>query len=140
MDISLDNFVTSTIKKPKLQETSTFILISCFLTFKKDLSICKEEAKKEMVPILIRRIILPFYIPVITLICSFLLLKNHKLYSNKFTVFIYSFLILLFTELIIRYTGINYFLRIGYVIAPFLLIFILYFSLIYSFKNETKKS
>ena len=140
LDISLDNFVTSTIKKPKLQETSTSTLLGCFFIFKKDLSICENEAKKEMVPLLIRRLVLPFYIPVITLICSFLLLKNHKFYSNKITIFFYSFLILLSTELIIRYTGINYFLRLGYILTPFLLIFILYFSLIHSFKNETKNS
>ena len=140
LDISLDNFVTSTIKKPKLQETSTYTLLGCFLIFKKDLSICKEDAKKEMVPLLIRRLILPFYIPVITLICSFLLLKNHKFYSNRITIFIYSFLILLFTELVIRYTGINNYLRLVYIFTPFILFFVLYFSLIFSFKNETKKS
>ena len=140
LDISLDNFVTSTIKKPKLQETSTYTLLGCFLIFKKDLSLCKKEAKKEMVPLLIRRLVLPFYIPVITLVCSFLLLKNHKFYSNKITIFIYSFLILLFTELVIRYTGINDYLKLGYILTPFILFFILYFSLINSFKNETKKS
>ena len=77
--------------------------------------ICTTEAKKEILPLLIRRIILPFYIPVITLICSFLLLKNRKFFSNKLMIFIYSFLILVLTELIIRYTGLNTILRVAYI-------------------------
>ena len=67
----------------------------------------EKKQKKRLLPILIRRIILPFYIPVIALICSLLLLKNNKTYLNKISVFSYSFIVLVFTELIIRYTGLN---------------------------------
>ena len=70
LKINLDNFVTSTVKQPKLQETSTVKLMGCFFSSNQNLKICKNEAKKEILPILIRRTVLPFYIPVVSLICS----------------------------------------------------------------------
>ncbi len=138
LDIDLSNFVTSTIKKPKLQETSTLILANCFLKNNKNSDICKSEAKKEMLPMLIRRLVLPFYIPVITLICSLLLLKNQRIFINKISIFIYSFLILLCTELIIRFTGLNNLLRLVYIMSPFVLMVLLYYFLIFNFNRETK--
>jgi lipopolysaccharide export LptBFGC system permease protein LptF len=138
LSINLGSFVTSTIKKPKLQETSTVKLMNCFLNSSIISIICKSEAKKEMLPMLIRRAVLPFYIPVITLICSLLLLKRQNIISNKITIFIFSFIILLLTELIIRYTGLNYFLRLGYIIFPFIMSILLYIFLIYKFNRETK--
>ena len=44
------------------------------------------------------------------------------------------------TELIIRYTGINYILRSAYIVLPFIMIALLYFFTIYKFLNEPKKS
>ena len=46
LDISLDNFVTSTIKKPKLQETSTSTLLGCFFIFKKIYQFVRMKQKK----------------------------------------------------------------------------------------------
>ena len=138
LKINLGNFATTTIKQPKLQEISTMKLISCFLDLNMNLKICTDAAKKEILPILIRRIVLPFYIPVITLICSFLLLKTPNFLSNKITIFIYSFAVLVSTELVIRYTGLNPLLRITYIITPIIMMFLLYMLLIYKFNMETK--
>ncbi|MDC0943024.1 LptF/LptG family permease [Pelagibacteraceae bacterium] len=138
LKINLGNFATTTIKQPKLQEISTMKLISCFLDLNMNLKICTDAAKKEILPILIRRIVLPFYIPVITLICSFLLLKTPNFLSNKITIFIYSFAVLVSTELVIRYTGLNSLLRITYIITPIIMMFLLYMLLIYKFNMETK--
>ncbi len=138
LNIDLTNLTTSTIKKPKIQETSTIKLLSCFLKKDTEFKICEEDAKKEIIPILIRRVILPFYIPVIAILCSFLLLKNNKIYYNKFFIFTFGFLILIFTELVIRYTGLNNFLKFFYIFTPFCLLSYFYFFLIYKFKGETK--
>ena len=140
LKIDLGNFITTTIKHPKLQETSTTKLLSCFLNEDKQLNFCKEDSKKEIIPILIRRIILPFYIPVIALICSFLLLKNKRNFLNRISIFLLSFFTLIMTELIIRYTGLNYFLRSAYIILPFIMMALFYFLLLYKFFNEPKKS
>ena len=50
--------------------------------------------KKEIIPILIRRLVLPFYIPLIALICSFLLLKKRKvLFKQNFHFYFIFFYI-----------------------------------------------
>ena len=77
LDINLSDLSTSTVKKPKLQETATHKLFSCFLNKFNNHEICNEDTKKEILPNLIRRLVLPFYIPAIALICSFLLIKNN---------------------------------------------------------------
>ena len=138
LKIDLRNYTTATVKQPKLQETSTLKLSSCFLNLNKNLSICKSKAKKEIIPILIRRTVLPFYIPVIALICSFLLLKNQRKFSKRISIFLLSFIILILTELILRYTGINYSLRMAYIIFPFIMLGSIYSLLIYKFNNETR--
>jgi lipopolysaccharide export LptBFGC system permease protein LptF len=138
LNIDLSNLSTSQIKQPKLQETSTLSLVNCFKTGNFKNQICREDLKKEIIPTLTRRAILPFYIPVISLICSLLLIKSKKKYFNKISIFIYSFSLLVFTELAVRYTGINYLMRSFFIISPFALFFIFYFFLIYKFSRESK--
>ena len=140
LNIDLDNLVTTTIKKPKIQETSTLKLLNCFFKKNNTLKICGEDGKKEIIPILIRRLILPFYIPVVALISSLLLLKNQKIFYNKISIFMYGFLVLIFTELIIRYTGLNQLVKYLYVFTPFFLLAYFYFFLNYKFLKETKSS
>ena len=50
LNIDLANLTTTTIK-PKIQETSTLKLISCFLSEVKDQVFCKEDTKKEILPL-----------------------------------------------------------------------------------------
>ena len=45
--IDLSSLSTTTIKKPKLQETSTIKLLNCFTASKVKNKICKEDVKKE---------------------------------------------------------------------------------------------
>ena len=140
LNIDLGDLATTTIKQPKLQETSTLKLFSCLVSRDNYPDICKNNVNKEIFPVLIRRVVLPFYIPVITIICSFLLLKNQRIYSNKISIFVYGFLILLLTELLIRYTGLNFLLRVFYTLMPFCLSLFFYSFLNYKFSKESKIS
>ncbi len=138
LSIDLSNLATTTIKSPKLQETSTIKLLSCF---HKDFYFNRElctAAKQEIIPTLNRRIIMPLYIPIISLICCFLLLKNKKYYFNKIFIYFYSFSVVLFTELTVKFTGISFFLKYFFTIFPFVLILIIYFLLNYNFSKEYK--
>ena len=137
LNVDLSNLSTTTIKKPKIQETSTFKLLNCFM-INEITEFCNESFKKEIIPTLNRRIITPLYIPVITLICSMLLIRVKKKYLNKFSIFFYSFLVLLFTELAVRYTGINNIVMAIYIIIPFLLLSFFYAFLIIKFSKESK--
>ena len=130
LNLDLKDLQTDTIKDPKLQETPTLDLVKCmFKENKKKILNCEEHTKKEIITILNRRIVLPLYIPIISLLCSFLLIKNDSkknYFSNKFSIFFISFLILLYAELIIRYTGIYKIISILFFISPLILIPIIY--------------
>ena len=135
LNITLDDLDTTVIKKPKLQETSTLTLVKCFIN-NDNFEICNKEAKKEIIPILIRRLALPAYIPVLCLICSFLLLKNQNVFLKKIPIFIYSFILLIFIELVLKYTGTNNFIRLFYIFIPLFLTSVMYPYLFYRFSKK----
>ena len=138
LDISLSDLSTATIKMPKLQEISTLKLLSCFIKDSNEKKFCNKDAKKEIIPNLIRRLILPFYIPVVSLLCSFLLIKNNINLLERMTIYLFTFLLIVLTELFIRYTGINYQIRSIYIILPFALIMSAYLILNYKLKKFNK--
>jgi lipopolysaccharide export system permease protein len=137
MNLNLGSLENNIIKKPKIQETSTIKLLNCFTNKSDKNGFCNENSKKEVIPTLNRRIILPIYIPIISLI-SCLLLANTKnnLMINKITIFLISFFILLFVELFIRYTGLNYIINYLFIFFPFLLLPLIYLMLVQKFKKE----
>ena len=137
LNINLSNFSTTTIKNPKIQETSTLKLLSCFKKENLSSIFCNDEFKKEIIPTLNRRVVIPFYIPALALIASLLLIKTEKIYL-KISVFTYCFVVLLFTELAVRYTGINNIIMITFALIPFFLLFIFYTLLNYQFTKESK--
>ena len=138
LNIDLSNLNTATIKKPKIQETSTLKLFNCLINYESKNDIfCNQDLNKEIISTLNRRVIIPLYIPVLALICSLLLIKTRKKYLNNFFIFSYSFMIILFTELAVRYTGINNIILFIFILLPFLLLVTLYFYLNYKFSRES---
>ncbi len=138
VNIDLSNLSTTIIKKPKIQETSTLRLISCLFIKDEMDEFCNESFKKEIISTLNRRVIIPFYIPILALISACLLIKSKKLYLHKVSIFIYSFSLLVFTELVVRYTGINNYFLIVFISVPFFLFLVFYSLLIYNFSREAK--
>ena len=140
LNIDLSSLSNTTIKKPKIQETDTITLVKCLFDERsKQTDFCNEDFKKEILSTLNRRIVIPFYIPVLSLICSLLLIKSKKNFFQNLRIFCYSFFILLFTELAVRYTGLNSLILYIFVFLPFSLFFLLYTFLIYKFSNESMK-
>lgn len=137
MNLNLGSLENTIIKDPKIQETSTLKLLNCFSNNLKKNSFCKEGSKKELIPNLNRRIILPFYIPVISLISCLLLTNSKKnLFIHKITIFLISFFVLLFAELFIRYTGLNYLVNYIFILFPFMLLPLIYLTLVKKFERE----
>ena len=137
LNIDLNKFENNTIKIPKLQETSTYKLFGCILKNTLNGNICNENLRKEIVPILNRRIIYPFYLPLISMICCLLLVKNRKkILYNKYSIFIFCFFILLFSELILKFTGFSKSLTLLFALLPIILTPSLYFFLIYEFSKS----
>ena len=139
LNIDLSNLKNRTIKTPKIQETGTLKLFGCMKNQYFNNVKCKEDIKKDIVPLLNRRIVFPLFIPVVALIASLLLLKVKKRKSfNKIGIFTLCFLVLLYAELIIRYTGLNQIINYIFLLSPFLLSLLTYIFLKIKFSNEFK--
>ena len=139
--LNLAGLVTKSVTEPKIQETSTFKILLCILKKNIDMHNCQEN-KKSLMDIKIefnKRFGMPIYIPLISVICSFLLSsrRDQKIYGyNKYIYFFLGFVILAISEIIVRYSGISWTHSIIYYLIPLLLLPIFYFSLIKKFKYE----
>ena len=140
INIDLINLKTGTIKQFKFQETSSINLVNCIINPSAIIINCNENVNSEIITVLNRRFFLPFYIPVVALICSFLLIKTQSkknYFLNKYSIFVLGFLVLIYSELIIRFTGISKVIGTLFVISPFILIPIIYLFLILKLNRES---
>jgi len=140
INIDLKNLKTGTIKQFKFQETSSINLVNCIINPSAIIINCNENVNSEIITVLNRRFFLPFYLPVVALICSFLLIKaqsKKNYFLNKYSIFVLGFLVLIYSELIIRFTGISKVIGTLFVISPFILIPIIYLFLILKLNRES---
>ena len=137
LNINLDNLQNTTIKKPKIQETSTIRLLGCLNDNYYNDEYCRSSFKDEIFPTLNRRIVFPLFFPTLALISSFLLIRTKKTFLlNKISVFGYCFIILLFAELTIRYSGLSKIINNMFFLLPLILSIITYFFLKFRFSRE----
>ena len=140
--LNLVGLSTKSISEPKMQETSTIQILLCLQ--KKNTSgmyNCGTGKRSQMdTKIEInKRFGMPIYIPLISLICCFLLTsrKDKKMfYLNKYIYFFIGFLILALAEIIVRYSGISWNHTFIYYLIPLGMSPLLYFALIRTFKYE----
>ena len=143
--LNFDNMDNRVIKDVKIQETSTLKILNCLKNYYYD-TLSDEYVKncpKDNIEIVIetfsRRILMPLYIPLVSILISFILIytKNKKRnILNRYTFFLLSFILLILSELLVRYSGIS---KIGfyiYSITPFILMPLLYFFLMNKIKKE----
>jgi len=141
---SLSKYTTKTTTFPKIQEIPTKILFDCILVvnklqfFKIDDKIfeqyfaCNKKNSKSMKQELFKRIILPFYLPLLSLIATFMIIKskdNYNYYKFQFLLFFIGTAIIIISEVSVRYTGINNIL----VLLFFSAIPIIFFTIFYLF-------
>ena len=139
--LDLSDISTKSISEPKIQETSTLKILNCIIKKNVNMHNC-EQNKKSLMDTKIefnKRFGMPIYIPVIALVCCFLLStrKDQKIYAyNKYIYFSLSFVILVLSELIVRYSGSSWTHTAIYYFFPLLVIPIFYIFLIRKFKYE----
>jgi lipopolysaccharide export system permease protein len=140
--LNLMGLSTKSISEPKMQETSTIQILLC-LQNKNTSGIhnCDTDKRSKMdIKIEInKRFGMPVYIPLISLICCFLLAsrKDKKMFSlNKYIYFFIGFLVLALAEIIVRYSGISWNHTFIYYLIPLGMSPLLYFALIRTFKYE----
>jgi lipopolysaccharide export system permease protein len=86
-----------------------------------------------------KRIGMPFFIPLMALICSFLLSsqRDKKIYQfNKYIYFFVGFIILTLAEITVRYSGNSWNYTAIYYLIPAGMVPLFYFALIRKFKYE----
>jgi len=137
----LSGISTKSISEPKMQETSTIKIINCIINKDADMHNCQQN-KKALMNIRIeinKRFGMPILIPLISLVCSFLLSsrRDKKFYNyNKYIYFFIGFLILALSEVIVRYSGTSWIHSSIYYLLPIGMIPLFYFALIQKFKYE----
>tara|TARA_Y100000741_G_scaffold360827_1_gene343739 strand:+ start:570 stop:1970 length:1401 start_codon:yes stop_codon:yes gene_type:complete len=131
-EFNLSKYKTTTITTPKIQEYSTRALIKCYLNLKENFDaeflifnkyICKNAVFKDLKQEILKRLITPFYIPILALISCLLLLKSKDqpgFNKQKVFVFLFSLLIIIFSEIITKYSGINVVYGTIFSIIPFI--------------------
>ena len=139
--LHLDGIVTKSVTEPKIQETSTLKIFRCIRYKEVNVHNC-DQNKKSLMDVKIefnKRFGMPVYIPLIALVCSFLLStrKDKKIYTyNKYIYFFISFVLLAMSEIFVRYSGISWNHTIVYYFLPLITLPIVYLSLIRKFKYE----
>ena len=143
-EINLSYFDSKTTTYPKIQENNTLSLLNCIKPFLDEAktSLSEQQCRARIDDIaaeLNRRLGMPLYIPIISIIICYLLSsrKESKYYFfQKYIVFITAFTILVFAEIMVRYSGNSALGTIIYYSLPPLLILLNYLNLIRIFKFE----
>ena len=136
----MKNFSSNTITVPKIQEISTLTLLSCFINIeaKKFESFKCDKVIDEIKEELLKRLYKPIYIPLISLFCGFLLLnsrsKNNYQKKNNL-IFLLTFIILILSEMSLRYSFSSNFLTLTYFLLPLIIFIISYISFYKIVKN-----
>ena len=135
-DFPLNNFKTNTTTYKKTQELSSFELFQClhFLKIQKKiknslLENCSIKNLQNIYKEIYKRLLIPFYIPLLVLI-PFLLILSSKENSNysklKTVTFLVGIFFIVFSETTIKLISTTYFENIMISLLPFLFLTLLY--------------
>jgi len=141
--MNLSKFSTHTTTHPKIQEITTYDLFACIVRLKnfsssfvvnkfktnKFLINCQLNNIKMSFQEIFKRIILPFYLPVLTLIAALVIIKSkddYEFFKYKFGLFMLGVITIIISEVSIRYSSSNILENIFFVSLPILLFFFIY--------------
>jgi len=138
---NLSGMTTKGITKTKMQETPTLSILKCIQGKRTTMHNCtptKESLMNSTIEIN-KRLGMPFFIPLISLVCCFLLSSRNDKRMHHYNKYIYSLLsifILAAAEITVRYSGLSLNHTIIYYLIPTGLIPLFYLILIRNFKYE----
>ena len=145
-DFGLANMDSHLVTHKKIQEQSTKSLIKCIQSIfgVKNFNIinCNKNNPRNIYKELFKRIIKPFYLPVLILISLLLILtskENLKYNKNKFLIFFLGFGIIILSESSLGYVTNNLIKNISILVLPIILTLIIYLIFIYKLKLSFRK-
>lgn len=133
ISFNLQDLNSKTITVPKIQEIDTISLLKCFSKTHQvriETLNCQNKIMSDIKIEIFTRLYKPIYIPIIILISSFLLFfsKNENNYKKKINyLFLIVFIVLVFSEMSIKYIGSSDNFKNLYLVAPFIIFFICYY-------------
>ena len=137
-EFNLSKFSSKTTIIPKIQENKSSNIIKCYLNnsniskkfyINYDELRCDDKGKKDIIQEIFKRFYQPFFIPILCLIACLQIINNkfNNLYPfYKTIIFIFGFLTLFISEILIKYTGNNITQDIIISIFPIILFLIIY--------------
>lgn len=142
-EINLNRFSTQKITDFKIQENSSNNLMQCSIHLIKHKNLITDKIRREnnlqenckwdnferINQELIKRFILPFYLPLLSLIACLLITKSKDEFKyNKFTylLFLLGIVIIIISELSIRYSSENYLNNFFLISLPILIFLVIY--------------
>ena len=151
-EFNLDEFKTNTTTQIKTQENSTADLLKCISKLnytkiffinenKNNVTNCSIENLPNILKELYKRLIIPFYLPILILSSLSIILfskENSNFLKMRFLVFAFGFLIILFSELSIRFINFSKINNIVLILLPAFFLIFFYTLLNLKFNHKIK--
>jgi len=138
-ELNITNFTSRTITEIKVQETNSLQLINCIFDIQKtNLQNCSQD-KKDAIEHMSRRVVKPLYITLIALLSSFLLINKKEkktAFVKKYFIFFITFIILILSEILLKFSGLTKFNFFIYLLIPIILFSTIYILLVITFNKE----
>ena len=152
-DFSLKNLETNTTTYKKTQEISSAKIIRCIYRFyilnpgkldnkKIDIENCTINNMRNILKEFYKRFIIPFYIPVLSLIPFILIIsskENNNYFKIRIITFALGFFTIVFSETTIRFISNNFIENIFICLIPIAYILFLYLYLFFKFNLQFQK-
>jgi len=146
IDFNLSKYDSKTTTYPKIQEVSSSTLIGClYYNYKKKINefnkknfICKSQSIGLITQEFLKRFYKPIYFPLLALLTCLLIFKSKEStnYNHfKFYLFTFIFVILIVSEMSLRYASYNLIGMFFFISFPILVFLITYFFLLIRFRN-----
>ena len=153
-DFSLANVETNTTTYKKTQEISSFKLIKCvsnYLKFKKkdfdliskDIENCSYGNINNIYKEIYKRFVIPLYLPILTLLPFLIIItskESSKYHKLRLVTFLIGLLMIIFSEITIRFITEKILLNISFLITPLFLLSVVYLYFFFKFKPKLKNN
>ena len=145
-DFGLANMDSHLVTHKKIQEQSTESLVQCIQSLFEiknyDIINCNKNNPRNIYKEIFKRLISPFYLPVLILIALLLILtskENLKYNKNKFLIFFLGFGAIILSESTLGYIDNKLIKNVSIIILPIILTLIVYLIFIYKLKLSYRK-
>ena len=144
LNFDLMKYTSKSVSFPKIQELSSYLLIECLIYNFKGIQLisrimtCDNNINKDVKEEIFSRFYKPIYIPLLSLLTCFIFLvskENKKFSFNRFVVFFVGVLVVVISEVSLRYSINSNLGMYFFIVFPLLSILALYTFMLKKIKN-----